>query len=139
MTSITIYDITIFHMAELHENNLVDALTQEMYRDCYEHIGLYDKPAGLMLTVGDTGWRVRYAMPSFTGAESLELTRGWPELVDPVSYQIKRNGTITKNEVVSRYHPGGVAFNPNTEQEITDLHEINILQAIIRAAHEQHQ
>lgn len=126
-------------MAELHEKHLVDVVTQEMYRDCYEHIGLYDRPAGLMLAIGQTGWRVRYAMPSFTSAETLELTRGWPELIDPVSYQIKRNGTVTKNEVVSEFHPGGVTFNPDAEHELTDLNEISLLHAIIRAAHHKHQ
>lgn len=126
-------------MSEIESGLSIDAAAQAMYRDCYEHIDLYDQPAGLLIRVGETGWRVRYGMPDFTTTETLELTRGWPELIDPVSYQIRRSGGIIKNAVISGYHPGGVSFNPNTEQPVIDPHEVQLLHAIIKAAHSHYQ
>jgi len=129
---------------ERHENPSEEEarkrLIEAIYDECRKNVDLYNSPGGIDVIIGQINWTVTYwpAWEDERGEhdEILGLTRDSRTYKHPVSYRLKLDGTATKNEGIEKRVPGGVYFDKSMEHPIGDLTEIDLLRAIVIAAHE---
>lgn len=130
--------------AERHEGaadeEVRKRLIEAIYDECRNNLDLYDSPGGIDVTIGEVNWTVTYwpAWEDEQGEhdEKLGITRDTRTYQHPVSYLLKLDGTATKNEGIEKRIPGGVYFDQSAEEAVNDLSEIDLLRAIVIAAHE---
>jgi hypothetical protein len=123
-------------MSEFYHHDEIEQISRAMYEECRSNAHIYDSPSGIEVQIGGIGWAVTYWPPSSTSKESLSLTRDWPELRNPVSYHVCHDGNMTRNDKVIKGVLGGVYFDANSDERLTDLHEARTLQSIVIAAHQ---
>ena len=115
-------------------------LIEAIYNECRNNVDLYNSPGGIDVLIGQINWTVTYwpAWEDEQGEhdEVLGLTRDSHTYEHPVSYRLKLDGTPTKNEGIKKRVPGGVYFDKSAEEPLHDLSEIDLLRAIVIAAHD---
>lgn len=118
-------------------------LVESIYGECRNNLDLYHSPWGIDVEIGDINWTVTY-WPSWTDAqgphgEQLGLIRDSHAFDHPVAYRLGLDGTVTKNEGIEKRVQGGVYFDKTTVEPVEDTNEIELLHAIVVAAHTVHR
>ncbi len=115
----------------------VEFLVNSTFEECRANIDLYDSPSGIWINIGGVAWAVTYWPAYDDKPDSLIITRGVVEYAEPVSYCFNHNGTVSKNDTVERRIPGGVYFDESATKTVDDVDEIDVLKAIVIAAHRE--
>lgn len=125
---------------DLSDEEARKRLIEAIYNECRNNVDLYNSPGGIDVIIGQINWTVAYwpAWEDEQGEhdEILGLTRDSRTYEHPVSYRLKLDGTATKNEGIKKRVPGGVYFDKAAEEPLHDLSEIDLLRAIVIAAHD---
>ena len=110
-------------------------IAREILLECRKHVDKYDSPAGIHVAVGEIVWTVTYWPEREESTEKLTVTRDTGTYKNPASYILNQDGLITKNETILKGIPGGVYFDPEHEQPVDNVDELEIVKAIVMAAH----
>lgn len=118
-------------------------LVEAIYDECRNNLDLYNSPWGIDVEIGEINWTVTYwpAWKDEQGphGERLGLLRDSHTFEHPVSYHLELSGVVTKNEGIERRIQGGVYFDKSTVVPVNDASEIELLHAIVVAAHTIHR
>ena len=122
------------HPSEPHRLKAAEILAK-----CHANEDVYDSPSGIEVTVGDVLWTITYwpAWENLPERLNIERDTGTDEI--PVSYGLTKEGVISKNQTIIERIEGGVYYDPAGERVVEDIDELEILKAIVMAAHELHR
>lgn len=112
---------------------------EEILHECRAHSQLYTLPTGIEVNIGGIVWTVSYYAEQDREGEWLSMSRDVEDFILPAAYELNMSGELIKNEKVVGRDESNVYYDANSEHIVTDIDELEILKAIVIAAHRQHE
>jgi hypothetical protein len=108
---------------------------EEIVAECRKNADLYYSLFGVEVSLGRVAWHIRYWYDHENGNEWLRLTRDINRQDYPALYEVNDEGEMVKNESMTKKDGSNIFWDAAGEQVMTDIDELEILKAIVMAAH----